>query len=65
MSAEERIKAAADLATRYGGIDGGHHKQWVIDQMLRAMLGPEGYAAWVTEMNADPEYAAWDTGIAP
>jgi hypothetical protein len=34
-----RIKRALDIANRYGGYDGGHHKSWVIDQMVRALLG--------------------------
>jgi hypothetical protein len=36
---KERIKKALEYAVRYGGIDGGHHKQWVIDQMVRALTG--------------------------
>lgn len=46
-------------------IDGSHHKQWVIDQMLRIMLGEVGYEEWVTHMNSDPDYTPWDEGIAP
>lgn len=65
MTSEERIEAAADIAMQFGSIDGAHHKQWVIDQMLRTMLGEEGYAAWVTKANADPEYDRWNEGIAP
>ena len=34
-----RIKRALDYAVRYGGIDGDHHKAWVIDQMVRALTG--------------------------
>ena len=37
MKKKERIKKALDFAMRYGGIDGGHHKMWVIDQMIRAL----------------------------
>jgi hypothetical protein len=29
--------AAIDLAVQYGGIDGDHHKAWVIDQMVREL----------------------------
>lgn len=39
MSDNERIKTALDFAIRYGGIDGAHHKTWVIDQMVRALTG--------------------------
>jgi len=34
-----RVATAISYAVRYGGIDGGHHKQWVIDQMVRALTG--------------------------
>lgn len=61
----ERIKQAHTIAERFGGIHELHHKQWVVDQMLRAMLGEEAYATWVDSMNADKEYEPWDIGIAP
>ena len=32
------IEKALEYAYRYGQIDGAHHKQWVIDQMVRALL---------------------------
>lgn len=60
-----RIEAAAKIAERFGMIDGDHHKQWVIDQMLRAMFTDEEYQQWVAQMNSDPEYDPWDIGIAP
>jgi hypothetical protein len=58
---------ALNLIARYGGIDGAHHKQWVIDQVVRALTGDE-YDAWVTEVKAGedgPETYEWDTGRAP
>lgn len=63
--AEERITKAAATIARYGMIDGAHHKQWLLDQALRLMLTEEQYAAWIAEMNSDPDYAPWDVGIAP
>ena len=36
---KDNIEKALDFAIRYGGIDGGHHKTWVIDQMVRALTG--------------------------
>jgi hypothetical protein len=36
---DDRIKQALALAVRYGGIDGDHHKAWVIDQMVRVLTG--------------------------
>jgi hypothetical protein len=68
MSGEQkRIKKAIDLAVQYGGIDGDHHKAWVIDQMVRALAGP-GYRRIVKEACAGedgPNTYEWDTGIAP
>jgi hypothetical protein len=62
-----RIKAAIDLAVSFGGIDGAHHKSWVIDQMVRALAGPE-YEAIVRDSKAGedgPETYSWDEGVAP
>jgi len=36
---DDRIAKALEFANIYGGIDGGHHKTWVIDQMVRALTG--------------------------
>ena len=33
------VDLAINLAVRFGGIDGNHHKAWVIDQMVRALAG--------------------------
>ena len=60
---EKRIEDALGLAWQYGQIDGGHHKMWVIDQMVRVLLGDE-YEKWVKEYEGDDEYE-WDVGIAP
>lgn len=64
MSENGKYKAA-EIAERFGMIDGAHHKQWVIDQMLRKILGKVEYKKWITRMNSDPDYEAWDVGIAP
>lgn len=58
---------ALDFANRYGGIDGDHHKSWVIDQMVRALTGIE-YNPWVRAHNNGedgPETYGWDVGVAP
>lgn len=39
MSEQERIAKALDFAVNLGGVDGAHHKTWVIDQMVRALTG--------------------------
>ena len=67
MTALERIKDALDVAWQAGGMDGEHHKAWVIDQMVRALTGPD-YAEWVAarKIGEDgPETYGWDVGTAP
>jgi hypothetical protein len=34
-----RVAKALDLASAHGAVDGGHHKMWCIDQMVRALTG--------------------------
>lgn len=62
--ADARNRAVA-TASMFGMIGGEHHKQWVIDQMVRSLLGEKDYDEWVQHMNADPDYEPWDTGTAP
>lgn len=67
MNDKEKIAAAMNVIERYGGIDGAHHKTWVIDQVARALTG-EHYQTWVIEMKAGedgPETYGWDEGIPP
>lgn len=35
----DRIIKALDIAIQYGGYDGAHHKDWCIDQIVRALTG--------------------------
>lgn len=64
---DERIEKALDLAWCYGQIDGEHHKTWVIDQMVRALLLDDEYNKWVEryETPYGDDYWKWDCGIAP
>jgi len=62
-----RILGAITIAEDYGGIDGGHHKTWVIDQMVRILLG-EKYETFVKEYcdgEDGPNTYEWEEGIAP
>lgn len=70
----ERISKAIAIAVQYGGIDGSHHRAWVIDQMVRALTGctdasaSEAYRQLVRDAKAGddgPDTYAWDVGIAP
>ena len=53
---------ACAIALRYGTIDTGDHKMWVIDQMLRALAG-DAYRQLI-EIHDQDGYE-WDTGIVP
>jgi hypothetical protein len=64
MKLERRIAEALKIAAQP---DGAHHKDWIIDQMVRALTG-DGYAQWVADrkIGADgPDTYRWDIGIAP
>lgn len=74
ISDKEKIKQAVELCFQYGGIDGGHHKMWVIDQVLRILLQDkyeekikeyENYPDDGTEPDDEWDYYEWDIGIAP
>jgi len=62
-----KVEKAIELAVRFGGIDGDHHKSWVIDQMVRVLAGP-GYDELVKEAcdgEDGPNTYDWDIGIPP
>ena len=64
---EEERKKVLDLIFEYGQIDGGHHKMWVIDQIVR-ILTRDKYNEWVKNYVYDEETGdvySWDKGIAP
>jgi hypothetical protein len=64
---QRRIQQALDIALEYGGFDGGHHKAWVIDQMVRALTG-QGYSLFIKNAcdgEDGPNTYTWDEGIAP
>lgn len=63
----KNIEVAVNLGLDYGTIDGAHHKMWVIDQMLRALLGNK-YEQHIKDTcygDNGPDTYEWDTGIAP
>lgn len=64
---EDRIAVALQIAVDYGGIDGSHHKDWVIDQMARVLAG-DGYDELVAQARSGrdgPHTYDWPTGSAP
>ncbi len=67
QEAVKRIAKAVGVAIRHGGHDGAHHKAWVIDQMLRALLGGK-YAQVIEESlvgEDGPNTYEHDVGIPP
>lgn len=75
---DKRIKNAIEVITRFGHIDGNHHKQWVLDQATRALFGgkksggqfttTKEYKKHVAEFcdgEDGPNTYEWDVGIAP
>ena len=66
-SATNRIQDALDIIEQYGGIAGGHHKAWVLDQVLRALTG-DVYELWVERYcrgEDGPDTYDWDEGTPP
>jgi hypothetical protein len=62
-----KVSSALALIRGCGGIDGEHHKAWVIDQVARILAGKE-YEEWVAETKSGedgPDTYEWDEGIAP
>jgi molybdopterin biosynthesis enzyme MoaB len=63
----EQNNAAIDLIVQYGGTDGAHHKDWVLDQVVRKLAG-DNYEQVVKGACAGedgPNTYTWDCGIAP
>ncbi len=67
-----KLKDIEELIIRYGQIDGGHHKAWVLDGIMRIIKGDK-YADFVKRYEytdddgntcEEKEYE-WDVGIAP
>lgn len=63
---KKRIDEALEIAYSFAQIDGEHHKTWVIDQMVRKLIGSD-YEKWISMYEGDGEEKEykWKTGIAP
>lgn len=63
---KSKVDAAIELIADYGWIDGAHHKQWVLDQLMRILS--MDYEKWVADFcdgEDGPDTYEWDEGIAP
>ena len=67
LEVERSVLLAVELAVRYGGVDGAHHKAWVIDQMVRALSGTKyrEVIAYACAGEDGPDTYEWDEGVAP
>jgi hypothetical protein len=64
---DDKINQAINLAVKYGGVDGAHHKAWVIDQIVRTLTG-DNYDEIVKKARAGedgPDTYSWHCGVAP
>lgn len=62
-----RVRRAVRVVERFGSTDGAHHKQWLLDQVLRVLLD-DGYPFWRKRFDAESralDYEAWDEGTPP
>jgi len=62
----DKVQDALDIIFQYGGIDGEHHKCWVLDQIVRVLA--DDYDEWVRNAKAGedgPDSYSYDVGIAP
>jgi hypothetical protein len=66
----DKVKWALEYIERYGSIDGAHHKDWVLDQVSRILLGTpvlvkqakweSGFSEYrVNTGEPTPQYHAW------
>lgn len=65
--AKEGALTALTVAFKHGGTDGAHHKDWVIDQMCRAITGKnyEAFVEYAKNGEDGPDTYSWEEGIAP
>jgi len=70
---QNRNEKALKYAERFGSVQGDHHRAWVIDQMVRALLGcpmkerkligVNGKVYISTSQGESAEYQAWVLAI--
>lgn len=63
----EAIMDALGIILDYGSNDGEHHKAWVIDQVVRKLVGHQydGFVKDACAGDEGPNTFGWDAGIAP
>lgn len=64
MKNKERIATAVEIIALYGHLHGKQYKAWVVDQVLRSLVGKKAYVKFIKNVNS-PMYDPWDVGKAP
>jgi len=64
-----KIDEIRNLIFDYGGTDGAHHNQWLLDQILRKSFdSKEEYDEWIKQYEFGEDGSTtylWDVGIIP
>jgi hypothetical protein len=61
-----QILRALDLIGQFSDVDGRHHRQWLLDQVVTVLTGDDDeYRRFVEEYNAQGHTVDWSEGIAP
>ena len=66
MDESIKIVNCIDHIEQYGGIDGAHHKQWLLNELIKILV--DDYDGWVVDYEDGedgPNTYQWDIGIAP
>ena len=53
---------ALGVAWDFGDAEGASHRQWVINEMVKALTG-HGYESWVADWEEDHPGYDWDRGV--
>lgn len=63
----DKERKAIEFIFEYGNIDGGHHKQWTLDQVARILAGDDYERLVASYKNGEdgPDTYSWYEGIAP
>lgn len=67
LKQEKKCKDVLELIVKYGGIEGPHNKQWVLDQIVRIIEG-DNYENWLAKYQEGEDGShtcTWDQGKAP
>jgi len=64
------LSKVLNIIGQYGGIQGDHHKAWLLNEILILLLGEKGHKEWVERYEGEEDDEgdktySWELGIAP